>query len=64
MTTTGEIEVYWIDACQHFKAAHKQAKDLNGDHLITPDQAYVKENGTTEASEKTQITHIHSKRYG
>ena len=50
MTTTGEIEVYWIDACQHFKAAHKQAKDLNGDHLITPDQAYVKENGTTEAS--------------
>ena len=31
---------------------HKQAKALNGAHLITLDQAHAKANGTTEASEK------------
>ena len=52
METTREIVVYWIDICKQFKVVHKRAKDLNGSHLITPDQAHANANGTTEANEK------------
>ena len=52
LATTGEIEVYRLDTCTKFKAVHKQAKVLNGAHLITVDQANAQANGTTEASEK------------
>ena len=37
LETTGEIEVYRIDACKQFKVVHKQDKALNGAHLITLD---------------------------
>ena len=63
LETTEKIEVYLIDACKQFRAVHKQVKDLNGNYLITLDQAHAKANGTTEASEKSQIMHTHSKRY-
>ena len=52
LATTGKMKVYWIDACKKFKEVHKQAKALNGAHLITLDQAHEKSNGTTEASEE------------
>ena len=52
LATIGKIEVYWIDAWKKLKAVHKQAKKLNGDHIITLDQAHAKSNETTEASEK------------
>ena len=64
LATTRKIEVYWIDPCKTFEAVNKRAKDLNGDHLITLDQVHAKANGTTKVSEKTQITHSHSKIYG
>ena len=63
LETTGEIEIYLVDACKQFRAVHKQVKDLNGAYLITLDQAHAKANGTTEASERYQIMHNHSKRY-
>ena len=63
LAPTREIEVYLIDACKQFRAVHKQVKDLNGAYLITLYQAHTKANGTTEASEKSQIMHTHSKRY-
>ena len=62
LESTGEIEVYRIDACKQFKAVHKQAKALNGAHLITLDQAHAKANGTTEASEKKLRLRITTKR--
>ena len=46
LETIGEIEVYWADACEQFKPVQKQAKALNGAHLITLDQAHAKANGT------------------
>ena len=42
LATTGEIEVYWINACNQFKAVHKQAMALNGSHLITLYQSHAK----------------------
>ena len=64
MATTEEIKVYSINSCTQFKTVHKQAKDLNGARLITLDQAHTKANRTMEASEKPQIMHSHSERYG
>ena len=62
LVTIGKIDVYWIDSCEKLKVVHKQAKELNGDHLITLNQAHAKSNETTEASKKkTHITHSRSK---
>ena len=52
LVTIGKIDVYWIDSCEKLKVVHKQAKELNGDHLITLNQAHAKSNETTEASKK------------
>ena len=37
LESTGKIEVYWIYACKKIEAVRKQAKELNGIHLLILD---------------------------